>query len=1025
MAKRMLVDATHPEETRVVVVSGHRVEEFDFETSTKKQLKGNIYLARVTRVEPSLQAAFVEYGGNRHGFLAFSEIHPDYYRIPVADRQALMAEQAREEEDEDFHPAPRTAPPAAPAPGDAPASLADALDDGAPEGSGPDTPSEPSSLAASASNIETVSAPVEPPADISPELVAETQPAAAAPAVDSPPGDVPPPQPAGTPAAPTEGPYGSPSDLPVSDLPATEYGAMTAEAAVSAEAPAGGDAAAGDAVTGDVIPPPQVPESIGGDETEEVERRRRHRPQRHYKIQEVIKRRQILLIQVVKEERGTKGAALTTYLSLAGRYCVLMPNTARGGGISRRITSAQDRRRLKQIMEELQVPEGMAVILRTAGMERSNAEIKRDYEYLMRLWDDIREMTLRSVAPCLIYEEGSLVKRAIRDIYSSDIDEILVEGEAGHESARSFMGMLMPDHVDRVRRYDDPAVPLFQRFQVESELDQIHNPTVRLRSGGYIVINQTEALVAIDVNSGRATRERHIEETAFKTNMEAAEEVARQVRLRDLAGLIVIDFIDMEEHRNQHAVERRVKDAMRSDRARIQIGRISAFGLLELSRQRLRPSLSEVSSEICAHCGGTGRVRSTESTVLHVLRGIEEEGMRLRTAEARVAVPTNVALYMLNHKREALERIEQRYGLHVVIAADDALITPAYRLDRTRPREDAAALAAAGRAAPVRADISHATPREDSGDDHGMPAMPSPDGYREERGRDERGRDEQRGRRDERGRDDRGRDDRGRDDHREGRDGRDGGEHGRGGRSRRRRRGGRDRDDRQPAPAMQETPAAPAEAGGEVPGMATPSPDSEGGPQPLVTGEAAPQLQGHEGKQGAPREGRDGDEQGGRRRRRRGRRGGRRRHGEGGYEGEPQRGGQPHTGQPQGEHRQPAPRPPIMGPGHDLPEESPFRPQARTDAPPRIEGPGDGHDWPWNRRNERFPEELPAAPLTPPSPFPATPDPVPRSETPATAAPAPVEPAPAAAEAAPPAGESPSDEPKGPPRKGWWKRLTS
>ncbi|MBM3539865.1 MAG: Rne/Rng family ribonuclease, partial [Alphaproteobacteria bacterium] len=695
MAKRMLVDATHPEETRVVVVSGNRVEEFDFETSTKKQLKGNIYLARVTRVEPSLQAAFVEYGGNRHGFLAFGEIHPDYYRIPVADRQALLAEQAREEEDEDFHPAPRSTPPAVPAPGDAPASLADALDDGAPEGSGPDTPSEPSSLAASANNIETVSAPVEPSAALSPEPVAEMQPPAA-PA----PNDIPPPAPpAETLTTPVEGAYGSASDLPASELPTAEYGTITQpDSAVSP-----GEAASGEAPTGEVAPPPppQAPESIGGDETEEVERRRRHRPQRHYKIQEVIKRRQILLIQVVKEERGTKGAALTTYLSLAGRYCVLMPNTARGGGISRRITSAQDRRRLKQIMEELQVPEGMAVILRTAGMERSNAEIKRDYEYLMRLWDDIREMTLRSVAPCLIYEEGSLVKRAIRDIYSSDIDEILVEGEAGHESARSFMNMLMPDHVDRVRRYDDPAVPLFQRFQVESQLDQIHNPTVRLRSGGYIVINQTEALVAIDVNSGRATRERHIEETAYKTNMEAAEEFARQVRLRDLAGLIVIDFIDMEEHRNQHAVERRVKDAMRSDRARIQIGRISAFGLLELSRQRLRPSLSEVSSEICVHCGGTGRVRSTESTVLHVLRGIEEEGMRLRTAEARVAAPTNVALYMLNHKREALERIEQRYGLHVVIAADDALITPAYRLDRTKPREDAAALAAAGRAAPV------------------------------------------------------------------------------------------------------------------------------------------------------------------------------------------------------------------------------------------------------------------------------------------------------------------------------------
>jgi len=1007
MAKRMLVDATHPEETRVVVVSGNRVEEFDFETSTKKQLKGNIYLARVTRVEPSLQAAFVEYGGNRHGFLAFSEIHPDYYRIPVADRQALLAEQAREEEDEEFRPAPSATPPLPAATGDAPASLADALDDGAPDTGGPDTSSEPSSLAASANNVETVSAPVAPPPDISPELVPESQPAAGALS-----GDVSPP-PAETLAAPAEGAYGSPSDVPVSELPTAQYDAVSPEAVARSEA-----AANGEAISGDVIPPPppQAPESIGGDETEEVERRRRHRPQRHYKIQEVIKRRQILLIQVVKEERGTKGAALTTYLSLAGRYCVLMPNTARGGGISRRITSAQDRRRLKQIMEELQVPDGMAVILRTAGMERSNAEIKRDYEYLMRLWDDIREMTLRSVAPCLIYEEGSLVKRAIRDIYSSDIDEILVEGEAGHESARSFMGMLMPDHVDRVRRYDDPAVPLFQRFQVESELDQIHNPTVRLRSGGYIVINQTEALVAIDVNSGRATRERHIEETAFKTNMEAAEEVARQVRLRDLAGLIVIDFIDMEEHRNQHAVERRVKDAMRSDRARIQIGRISAFGLLELSRQRLRPSLSESSSEICVHCAGTGRVRSTESTVLHVLRGVEEEGMRLRTAEARVAVPTSVALYMLNHKREALERIEQRYGLHVVVAADDALITPAYRLDRTRPREDAAALAVAGRAAPVRADVSHSVPREDAGDDHSMPAMPAPDYRRDERGREDRehrGRDD-RGRGEHRGRDDRG----GRDDRpRENRDGEEGGGRGR---RRRRRRGGRDREDRPEAPAMHEAnPQAPEAGGGEIPGMATPMPDGEGGPQPLVAGGEAPRpQQGRDGEPGAPREGRDGED-GSRRRRRRGRRGGRRRHGEGGvYEGGAPEGA-PQSGQPQDDQqRQPAPRPAIIGPGHDLPDESPFRPAPRADAPTRVQGPGDDHDWPWNKRNERFPEETPAAPMTPPSPFPATPDPVPRNEAPAAAAPAPVpvEQAPAAA--------PPAEEPKGPPRKGWWKRLT-
>ncbi|MBI3709155.1 MAG: Rne/Rng family ribonuclease, partial [Proteobacteria bacterium] len=380
-------------------------------------------------------------------------------------------------------------------------------------------------------------------------------------------------------------------------------------------------------------------ESVGGDDIEDAERRPRFRPSRHYKIQEVIKRRQVLLVQVIKEERGTKGAALTTYLSLAGRYCVLMPNTARGGGISRRITNTGDRKRLKNILDELEPPEGMAVILRTAGMEQNKAEIRRDYEYLMRMWDEIRELTLKSIAPALVYEEGSLIKRAMRDLYASDIEEILVEGEDGYKAARGFMKMLMPGHESRIRRYSDPAVPLLQRFQVESELDEIHNPTVRLKSGGYIVINPTEALVAIDVNSGRATRERDIEETALKTNIEAAEEIARQLRLRDLAGLIVIDFIDMDDHRHQHQVERRLKDAMKNDRARIQIGRISAFGLLELSRQRLRPSLVEASSERCPHCGGTGLIRSTESTALRVLRGIEEEGMKLRTAEAVVHAP--------------------------------------------------------------------------------------------------------------------------------------------------------------------------------------------------------------------------------------------------------------------------------------------------------------------------------------------------------------------------------------------------
>ncbi len=429
-------------------------------------------------------------------------------------------------------------------------------------------------------------------------------------------------------------------------------------------------------------------EFIGGDEVEEVEEadaeHRRTYPSRHYKIQEVIKRRQIMLVQVAKEERGNKGAALTTYLSLAGRYCVLMPNTARGGGVSRKITSLSDRRRLKEILAELDIPEGMGVIVRTAGAERTKAEIKRDYEYLLRLWNEIRELTLKSTAPALIYEEGNLIKRAIRDLYTRDIDEVLVEGEEGYRVAKAFMRTLMPSHARRVQPYRDPQVSLFHRYQVESQIDAIHSPVAQLRSGGYVVINQTEALVAIDVNSGRSTRERNIEETALRTNLEAAEEIARQLRLRDLSGLIVIDFIDMEERRNQIAVERRLKEALKNDRARIQVGRISPFGLLEMSRQRLRPSLAEASTQPCPHCGGTGFIRSVESTALYVLRSIEEEGIRRRSAEICVYVPTTVALYMLNQKRDSLAQIEARYGLKVMVARDDSLIPPNFRQEQLR-----------------------------------------------------------------------------------------------------------------------------------------------------------------------------------------------------------------------------------------------------------------------------------------------------------------------------------------------------
>ncbi|PWC77981.1 ribonuclease E/G [Azospirillum sp. TSH64] len=599
MAKRMLVDATHPEETRVAVVNGNRLEELDFEIASRKQLKGNIYLAKVTRVEPSLQAAFVEYGGNRHGFLAFSEIHPDYYRIPMADREALLAEERRLEEQAE--------------------ARAEAAADGA-------VMAEP----------------------IRPEQVVE------------------------------------------------EWSPMPSPIAPEASDEEDGDETGEDAEAGDEQAAPSegaAPDTLGGDEDEEAEtQRRRSRPLRSYKIQEVVKRRQVMLVQVTKEERGNKGAALTTYLSLPGRYCVLMPNTGRGGGISRKITNPADRKRLKEILSDLDIPDGMAVILRTAGLERSKPEIKRDLEYLLRLWDDIREQTLKSSAPCLIYEEANLIKRSIRDLYSNDIDEIWVEGEAGFRTAREFMDMLMPGHSQRVQLYRDSQIPLFHRYQVETQIDAIHSPVVQLRSGGYIVINPTEALVSIDVNSGKSTRERNIEETAYKTNLEAADEVARQLRLRDLAGLIVIDFIDMEEPRNNAAVERRMKEAMKNDRARIQLGRISAFGLLELSRQRLRPSLLETNFERCPHCSGTGVVRSVESASLHVLRAIEEEGIRKRSAEITIFVPTSIALYILNQKRGELAKIEERHAFSVMVQADDGLIAPDHRLERNKarlPDEDA------------------------------------------------------------------------------------------------------------------------------------------------------------------------------------------------------------------------------------------------------------------------------------------------------------------------------------------------
>ncbi|HEX3535560.1 MAG TPA: ribonuclease E/G [Stellaceae bacterium] len=675
MAKRMLIDAAHPEETRVVVLNGNRLEEFDFESSTKKQVKGNIYLAKITRVEPSLQAAFVDYGGNRHGFLAFSEIHPDYYRIPVGDRTRDGGEQ------------PTSETVAEPAGGDEGVPLAEALPEPV---TVPDTTAEEEAAESTPSDEGGNDA-----ADHAAEHAFDadenrTQPESSRDFVEV--ERSPSPEPPAAMAVPEYEPH-TPSETHAGDHP-EPYALALASAEETVVAGDVIEAEPGIGGTEDYATPAAVEtvETIGGDEAEEDDEDedeaeaqiRRTRSLRHYKIQEVIKRRQIMLVQVTKEERGNKGAALTTYLSLAGRYCVLMPNTARGGGVSRKITSVTDRRRLKEILEELEIPEGMGVIVRTAGAERSKAEIKRDYEYLLRLWNEIRDLTLKSTAPALIYEEGNLIKRSIRDLYTRDIDEVQVEGEEGYKTAKAFMRTLIPSHAKRVQPYRDPQIGLLHRFQVESQIDAIHSPVAQLRSGGYIVINQTEALVAIDVNSGRSTRERNIEETALRTNLEAADEVARQLRLRDLAGLIVIDFIDMEEHRNQVAVERRLKEALKNDRARIQVGRISPFGLLEMSRQRLRPSLAEASTQPCPHCGGTGFIRSVESTALYVLRSIEEEGIRRRSAEICVYVPTTVALYILNQKRESLTQIEARYAITVMIARDDLLIPPNFRLERLR-----------------------------------------------------------------------------------------------------------------------------------------------------------------------------------------------------------------------------------------------------------------------------------------------------------------------------------------------------
>ncbi|MEM6618419.1 MAG: Rne/Rng family ribonuclease [Pseudomonadota bacterium] len=668
MAKKMLIDATHAEETRVVVVDGNKVEEFDFEAEAKRQLAGNIYLAKVTRVEPSLQAAFVDYGGNRHGFLAFSEIHPDYYQIPVADREKLLAEEeayakvmaeedARREEREKSKSS-RSAK-AAKSDGDAVAT-SDVIDVDEPDTGLVDVPENGSPASGENKDLSET----------------EGQPSAE---------DTPAPEPAEDGAAPE-----SADAAPETEAANADEGVETSDQTTVA-------AAHDDDDKSDEPAEDHASRAISdtGEDRDEF-RPRKPRPRR-YKIQEVIKVRQILLVQVVKEERGNKGAALTTYLSLAGRYCVLMPNTARGGGISRKITSAADRKKLKDIAGDIEVPQGAGLIIRTAGAKRTKTEIKRDYEYLLRQWEQIRDLTLKSIAPAKIYEEGDLIKRSIRDLYNRDIDEVFVDGSAGYRIAKDYMKMLMPSHATRVKLYDEP-MPLFSRYQVDGYLDAMFNPTVQLKSGGYIVIGVTEALVAIDVNSGKATKEGSIEDTALRTNLEAADEVARQVKLRDLAGLIVIDFIDMEERRNNSAVEKRLKDKLKSDRARIQTGRISGFGLLEMSRQRLRPGMLEATTQPCPYCHGTGLVRSDESQALSILRSLEDEGVRKRSREVLVTVPVGIANYLLNEKREHIARIEGRYGMVIRIEGDPSLISPDHKMERFKtttrklPRQDVAAI---------------------------------------------------------------------------------------------------------------------------------------------------------------------------------------------------------------------------------------------------------------------------------------------------------------------------------------------
>ncbi|MGL4636854.1 MAG: Rne/Rng family ribonuclease [Beijerinckiaceae bacterium] len=754
---RMLVDASHPEETRVVVQRGNRIDEFDFESSSRKQLRGNIYLAKVTRVEPSLQAAFVEYGGNRHGFLAFSEIHPDYYQIPVADRQALLEEEARFAEQDE----------------------ADENDEGANRKRGR---RRRGGKSRSAQNGETVSE-----------------------------------------NAPAEGSEEA-AEAASDDNDGNEV-AASAEQEATSDNSSDESSEEADRETAEAEAEEQHVEQIGGSDAMEDmrEQRRSFRPRKQYKIQEVIKRRQILLIQVVKEERGNKGAALTTYLSLAGRYSVLMPNTSRGGGISRKITNSADRKRLKELSSDLEVPDGMGVILRTAGASRTKPEIKRDFEYLLRVWEQVRETTLQSVAPMLVHEEGSLIKRSLRDLFGKEVDEVVVSGEAGYKEARDFMKMLMPSQVKAIKAYREPQ-PLFARHGIESQLDAMFSTTVTLRSGGYIVINPTEALVSIDVNSGRSTREHNIEDTALKTNLEAAEEVARQLRLRDLAGLIVIDFIDMEEHRNNRTVEKKLKDCLKNDRARIQVGRISPFGLMEMSRQRMRTGVLESSTMPCPHCGGSGFLRSISSVALLILRSIEEALLKNAQFHLNIKTRTEVALYILNQKRLTLREIEKRFGVTIAILADDSLHgTNYYTLERGEPAPEGGLRV--DDTTPIVDEIDEDIPEETFEDEAETSASDEADSESSDDSSSSRD------------------------------DSENGGRRGR----RRRRRGGRDRGDREPRADRPQSAAQGDDSEKES--------DDEDGDESSET-EAS--------SSNGSRENGNGERDGGRRRRRRGRRGGRR-----------------------------------------------------------------------------------------------------------------------------------------------------